>query len=158
MAAWDRRAAGSLIRSLAPDASSEQVGRLIRLSGNHPFLLKGLLSRWPDLDGALSSCAPDFERAFVSWSDEMTPTEPGDGGPAGVDARPLFHYLVERGSPVSFDGARRALKRVDLKREADLLRTLGVIDRRLHGEEATAVLHAACGLFNEWYRGRLMSA
>jgi len=147
-----------MLRRFAPDASSAQAGRLIQVSGNHPYILKGLLSRWPDLDGALSSCAPGFVRAFMSWSEEMAPAAGGIEGPPGVDGRPLFRYLVERGTPVSFDGARRALKREGLKREADLLRMLGVIDRRLHGEEATAVLHATCGLFNDWYREHRMSA
>jgi hypothetical protein len=158
LAPWDRRSVGDLLRRLAPDASSADIGRLIGLSGNHPFLLKGLLSRWPDLDGALASSAVDFEEAFTSWSEEMSPDQADAVGEAAVDARPLFRYLAQRGSPVSFEGARRALMRKDLKREADLLRLLGVIDRKLHGEVATAVLHASCGLFNGWYLKHRMGA
>jgi hypothetical protein len=158
LAPWDRRSVGDLLRRLAPDATSADIGRLIGLSGNHPFLLKGLLSRWPDLERALTSFAVDFEEAFASWSEEMSPDQADAVGEAAVDARPLFRYLAQRGSPVGFDGARRALGRKDLKREADVLRLLGVIDRRLHGEEATAVLHASCGLFNGWYLEHRMGA
>lgn len=152
MAAWDRKSAGALIRSAAPEATSEQVERMTRLSGCHPYLLKALVCLWPDLDAAIESCRPAFETVFHAWSREMTPSGAEAGGLAGVDAHPLMRYLVERGSPIAFDHARRALKREGLKAEADLLRCLGVIDRRLHGEDATAVLHAGCGLFNEWYR------
>ncbi len=152
MAVWDRRLAGALIAQAAPGAPVSAVGRLIRLGGNHPFLLRGLLSRWPDIDAALEACRGPFERAFASWFDQMGPGASSDDG--GLDARPLMRLLVERAGYVAFDYARRRLGRPDLKAEADLLCWLGVIDRRLRGEEATATLRAGCGLFNEWYRAR----
>jgi len=143
MATWDRRLAGALIARVAPDAPISTVARLVQLSGNHPFLLKGLLSRWPDIDSALAACRPRFELAFASWLEAMSP-----------DARPLMDFLVERAGYVAFDDARKRLGRPDLKLEADRLCWLGVVERRLRGDMAVATLRAGCGLFNEWYRAR----
>jgi len=152
MAVWDRRLAGALIAQAAPGAPVSHVGALISLAGNHPFLLRGLLTRGPDIDAALEACRGGFERAFASWLDQMGPGVSADDG--GLDARPLMRLLVERPTYIAFDSARRRLARPDLKAEADLLCWLGVVDRRLRGDEATATLRAGCGLFNEWYRAR----
>jgi len=156
LSAWDRRQASLLIRDRAPEASADQVRRIVDRSGNHPFLLAGLLSSWPDLEGAVERCRGAFESAFASWADEAAPDRPDATGVAGLDARPLLDYLIERGGAVSFDRARRDLRREGLKAEADLLHLLGLIDRRLRGDEATAVLHAGCGLFKDWYREHRM--
>ncbi len=151
MVVWDRRLAGALIAHRAPDAPISLAGRLTRLSGHHPFLLKGLLSQAPDVDAALEACREDFERAFAAWLGQMVP---GGSGEAGLDARPLMRLLAESGKPVSFDLARRRLGLDDVKPEADLLCWLGVIERRLQGERATATLRAGCSLFNEWFLAR----
>ncbi len=148
LAVWDRRLAGALIARLAPDAPISLVGRLTRLSGNHPFLVKGLLSRGSEVDAALEACRGGFEETFAAWFDQMGP---GGSDGAGLDARPLMRLLAERGSPVSMELARQRLGRDDVKPEADLLCWLGAIERRLHGERATATLRAGCSLFNEWF-------
>lgn len=153
MAALDRGRAAALIASRAPEATVSEVARLVALSGNHPLILTGLLAR-TGVEEAREACAPMLEKAFGAWLEEIGPREGGGAG-AEIDARPLMSYLIERGGPVAFEAARRKLGRSDLKAEADVLAFLGVIERRLRGEEATATLRAGCSLFNDWVQARL---
>jgi len=152
LSVWDRSDVLAFLGGTVGVLDLDRIDRLTRMAGHHPFLLKGLISRWPDLDASLEACRDDFERAFASWNDQMSPGS--DPAAEGVEGHALMRYLVEKGSAVLFDEAKEDLNRPSLKEEADLLCWLGVIERRPRREAGTGTVHATSGLFNRWYTAR----
>lgn len=150
LALWDTKHVGGLLGNLSPEPNPKQVERLLSLAGHHPFLLKGLVSRWPDIDAALVACSDTFESAFREI--RMQLDVPVVDGADTLDGKPLLRYLVGAGRAVPHDEAKRHMQRPRLKEEADLLCYLGILDRRIRGASGQAMLQASCGLFNGWYK------
>jgi hypothetical protein len=129
---------------LKPYLSSDDTLQMMRLTGNHPYLLQLLMNHWwrhrrQEIARLASGCEKELRDFFKAVLSQVG---------HGLERR-LLDYLIGQGRPVNPRYAAKELGQSDIKPAADTLCYLGLVSRWIRDEEAT--LSAECGLFNEWY-------